>query len=64
MTYYQAYAWNGKEYRVISVPKKNKKRAYNEALTICRSPYAECELEISIVQHWKEKEILIKEVEL
>ena len=64
MTYYQAYAWNGTSYRPISVPKKNKKRAYNEALVICKSPYPESEVEMSVYQHWKDKEILIKEVNL
>ena len=43
MTLYQAYTWNGTVYRPISVPKKNKKRAYNEAYTICMSPYPESE---------------------
>jgi hypothetical protein len=62
MTLYQAYAWNGTVYRPISVPKKNKKRAYNEAYTICMSPYPESEVEISVCQHWKEKELLIKEI--
>lgn len=62
MTLYQAYAWNGTVYRPISVPKKNKKRAYNEAYTICMSPYSESEVEISVCQHWKGKELLIKEI--
>lgn len=62
MTLYQAYAWEGDKYTCISVPKKTPQIARREALIILTHPYPECCLGVEVHKHWKEKEILIKEI--
>ena len=64
MTYYQAYEWNGKEYRIFGVPRKSKRKAIRDTEVALMLGDVNSEIETSVFRFWKEKEIIVKEVEL
>ncbi len=64
MTRYQAYAWNGERYMVVSIPCRTEKEAFRRANEICSHPYEECNLDGRVHRFWKDKPIIVKEVQL
>lgn len=61
MKRYQAYVWNGTKYTVFSVSKKTATQAKREVESSLINPNED--IQKSVLLHWKEKEIIVKEVE-
>ena len=64
MRRYQAYAWNGTKYRVISVPLRSIDKARKNAIDILTRHEPESELEGAVIANWTKKPIIVKSVDI